>query len=149
MKTKHTPLLLFLTLACVAPAAVSAQILKLPTTWGGDRSSRVRFSWSNKDRYSLQQDPSNLAACRGAGVLNELPQGLWAARPGPPPQNIDVDLDVDVDLVLDGVGDVDFDRAFDLGVDPVNADAQVNGVVKVHVTDAVNVPVNAYVNAYV
>jgi hypothetical protein len=64
MKTKHTPLLLFLTLACVAPAAVSAQILKLPTTWGGDRSSRVRFSWSNKDRYSLQQDPSNLAACR-------------------------------------------------------------------------------------
>jgi len=63
MKTKHTPLLLFLTLACVAPAAVSAQILKLPTTWGGDRSSRVRFSLSNKDRYSLPQDPSNLAAC--------------------------------------------------------------------------------------
>jgi porin len=63
MKTKHTPLLLFLTLACVAPAAVSAQILRLPATWGGDRSSRVRFSWSNKDRYSLQQDPSNLAVC--------------------------------------------------------------------------------------
>ena len=63
MKTKHTPLLLFLTLACVAPAAVSAQILKVPTTWGGERSSRVRLSWSNKDRYSLQQDPSNLAAC--------------------------------------------------------------------------------------
>jgi len=63
MKTKHTPLLLFLTLACVAPAAVSAQILKLPTTWGGECSSRVRLPWSNKGGYSLQQDPSNLAAC--------------------------------------------------------------------------------------
>ena len=50
---------------------------------------------------------------------------------------------------LDGVGDVDLDDAFDLGVDGGDADAQVKGVVKVHVADAVNHDVNVKVYVYV